>query len=471
LREGNHFDQSLGGVAGLFENIRSNTQGISNYEVETGKNLKGSVLPIFERLHTEIKNKVKELDKGAANGAKTVDKHRNTTQKHIELLGQHSAQFESSGGIVDAKNDPYVLQKGVYHRLNRQIIEENNNNQDIIVVQNNFAAFEAHVIEVIQQGLEMFLQFSAGNADNTKALYANVLETAQAIPGDMEWNKFVARSGKDLVDPSAPPKALETTSFPNQNHAATKAIIEGTLERKGKIMKSYDTGYYAITPSGFLHEYKDNDNLRKDPVPEMSLYLPDCTIGGVSGQKFNVKGKDSSKGKVGGTFSSTHEYAFKAHSDSDAIKWHEILVTASGQAQSGAYTSAPTSPIVSNEQRTVSGQTGPPAYSPSQETANPMVAVNTASGEGTGTPTKVFSGEETAPVTVHQQPQQPTSLNTAVQPSVTGKGAVTSPTTLNSANTISSAGTSSSNTLASPVSPATEATKKGSISRMFSRKN
>jgi hypothetical protein len=26
LREGSHFDQSLGGVAGLFENMRQNTQ-------------------------------------------------------------------------------------------------------------------------------------------------------------------------------------------------------------------------------------------------------------------------------------------------------------------------------------------------------------------------------------------------------------------------------------------------------------
>ena len=30
LKEGHHFDQTLGGIAGMFDNIRSNTQGISN---------------------------------------------------------------------------------------------------------------------------------------------------------------------------------------------------------------------------------------------------------------------------------------------------------------------------------------------------------------------------------------------------------------------------------------------------------
>ena len=33
LKEGHHFDQSLGGVAGLFENIRSNTQVQSFYSL------------------------------------------------------------------------------------------------------------------------------------------------------------------------------------------------------------------------------------------------------------------------------------------------------------------------------------------------------------------------------------------------------------------------------------------------------
>ncbi|KAK5009517.1 hypothetical protein LTR16_003650, partial [Cryomyces antarcticus] len=83
LKEGHHFDQSLGGVAGMFDNIRTNTQGISNSHYETAKTLKGSVLPVFSRLHSEIKNKTKELTKGSGKGSKVVDKARNTTQKHI----------------------------------------------------------------------------------------------------------------------------------------------------------------------------------------------------------------------------------------------------------------------------------------------------------------------------------------------------------------------------------------------------
>lgn len=98
-------------------------KGLANTHLETEKNLKGSVLPILDRLHKEIKNKSKELSSGAGKSAKEVDKARNTTQKHIELLGQHTAGFGSSGGKMNANDDPYIVQRGVYHRLGKQVIE------------------------------------------------------------------------------------------------------------------------------------------------------------------------------------------------------------------------------------------------------------------------------------------------------------------------------------------------------------
>jgi hypothetical protein len=145
-------------------------QGISNSHTETAKVLKGTVLPIFERLHVEIKAKSKELTKGAGKGSKAVDKARQATQKHIELLGQHTASFDSTGGKMSAHEDPYILQRGVTHRLNKQIIEENNNRQDLIQVQNSFSQFEAHMLQTIQHGLGQFSQVVAKQADNTKVM-------------------------------------------------------------------------------------------------------------------------------------------------------------------------------------------------------------------------------------------------------------------------------------------------------------
>ncbi|KAK6003257.1 hypothetical protein QM012_001102 [Aureobasidium pullulans] len=373
LKEGHHFDQNLGGVAGMFDTIRSNTQGISNSHAETAKTLKGTVLPIFERLHTEIKNKTKELTKGAGKGGKLVDKARATSQKHIELLGQHTAAFESTGGKISAHEDPYVLQRGVYHRLNKQIIEENNNRNDIIAVQNSFAQFEAHILTTMQNGLTQFNQVVGNQAEQTRTMYGNMTSTAQQIAPDFEWNGFVQRNNQVLIDPNAPPRTMANISFPNQNHRATEPLIAGSLERKGKLLKKYESSFWVITPSRYMHEYKTDDDFAKDPVPETSLYLPDCMIGALDGLKFQVKGKDVSGSSFGNKLSMAHEYAFKAHTPQDATKWYECLRSSTGTTTNEL---PPTSPGVSRQ---------PSAALPPSENSSE--------------PTKVFSEEDTRPQT------------------------------------------------------------------------
>ncbi|KAL6710132.1 hypothetical protein ACN47E_009923 [Coniothyrium glycines] len=404
LKEGHHFDQSLGGIAGMFENIRSNTQGISNQHYETAKQLKGTVLPVFDRLHTEIKNKSKELTKGAGKGSKSVDKARQQTQKQIELLGQHTATFDSHSGSLKASDDPYILQRGVNHRLNKQVQEENNNRQDLISVQNSFAQFEAHIIQEIQQGLGKFLQVVSIQADHTKSAYGDMIGTSQRVPLDFEWNGFIQRNNTVLIDPSAPPRTMASISFPNQNHRSTQPLISGSLERKGKIMRSYDTNYYVITPSKFLHEFKTDDDFAKDPTPELSLYLPDCMIGAVNGQKFNVKGKDVSKGKLGGAFSMSHELQFKAHTPQAAGQWWEVIQQAAGTVTNEQPDSAPASPVTGGTATAGTALTNEekqPAPIQTQGLANtgtatstvPTSATTAAAPGSTVTPTSAVPGE------------------------------------------------------------------------------
>ncbi|KAF6843057.1 ph domain protein [Colletotrichum musicola] len=351
LREGHHFDQSLGGVAGYFENMRSNTQAIINTNLETEKSIKGSVLPVLERLHKEIKHKAKELAHGAHKGAKEVEKARNTTQKHIELLGQQTAAFESAGGKMHGSDDPYVVHRGVLHRLHKQVLEENNNRNDLIAVQQNFEAFEAHVIEVLQQAMEAFIQLTGGQAEKTRALYSDMLGAIQRVPPDLEWKGFVSRSGDRLVNPNDAPRSVESVAFPNMDHGAVKPLIEGSLERKSrnKLSWGYSTGYYVVTPAKFLHEFKDSDNTRVDPKPELSIYLPDAVIGQPSGDKFNVKGKDKS-GSMSAKLTGNAELAFKAHTPADAQKWFEIIKNVAG-ATGPAEPQSPASPVVASDEK------------------------------------------------------------------------------------------------------------------------
>ena len=307
------------------------------------------VLPIFKRLHDEIKNKQKELAKGVGKGSKAVDKARDTTQKHIQLLGQHSSAVQSGGiaGKPTAANDPYVLQKGVYHRLNRQIGEENNNRSDMLTVQSNFSQFEAHVMQSFQQGFGHFMQAMGNQLDNQKASYTQMVQHAQSTNPLHEWNAFVRRKSDVLIDPNAPPRSIENASFPNQGHASTQPLIQGSLERKSGVLRKFEPGFYAVTPAKFFHEFKTDDNLTSDPKPETSLYLPDCTMGGLNGNTFSIKGKDISG--MTKAIATKSEYTFKAHTDADAGKWYSVIESlATGRGTSPSTVTSPTSTTASN---------------------------------------------------------------------------------------------------------------------------
>ncbi|OBT50396.1 hypothetical protein VE04_09161 [Pseudogymnoascus sp. 24MN13] len=400
LKEGSHFDQSLGGVAGLFENMRVNTESLANSHLETEKNLKGTVLPILERLHKEIKNKSKEISSGVGKAAKEIEKSRNTTQKHIELLGQQSAAAESSGSKVNSHDDPYITQRGIYYRLHKQILEENNNRHDLISVQENFATFEQHVVEVIQQAMASFVQYVGGQVQRNQNAYTDMLSNVQRIPPDFEWNGFKQREADTLVDPSSAPRSIEGVTFPNQNHKSTQPLLEGTLERKSRniLSSGYSTGYYAITNALYLHGFKDNDNVRKDPEPEISIYLPDA--------KFHVKGKDVSKG-FSSKLAGTSELNFKAHTANDAEKWVEVIKMAAGaNAARAPYSSGPSSPISPTTQKQASFGSIAPATAAAE-----TKAVEAAQEEGVTaahpTPLKIEEGKTVA-------------SPTAVAPSATG---------------------------------------------------
>jgi hypothetical protein len=126
---------------------------------------------------------------------------------------------------------------------------------------------------------------------------------------------------------------MSNITYPNQTHSSTQPLITGLLERKSRALgglTGYKSAFYVVTPSKYLHQFEDDDNFRKEPTSDLSLYLPDCTIGALVGEKFNIKGKDQSKGRVGSVFQTSHELTFKAPSPAEAQKWYQVISEAAG---------------------------------------------------------------------------------------------------------------------------------------------
>ncbi|KAI5790443.1 PH domain protein [Pyronema domesticum] len=358
LREGHHFSQAPGGIASFFETLRGNTSKLSVAHTECAVELKSGVLPILERLHKEIKDRQKHVAEECERKAKAVAKARNSTQNQVELLGTWTSAFDGLGGadgkltkIPDGKmkpeNDPFLLKKGVIKRLEKQVLEENAQRQDLIGVQNHTQQFEGHIVSTIQSALNALNTILSNQAELQRKMYLDVLEKGNSIPPDFEFVNFLTRNAETLIDPAAPKRTVEAISFPGDNHRATIPLIEGAIQRKGTIMRSYNSGYYVVTPAKYLHEFKDHDSVTstKDPEPEMSLFLPECNISPLTKDgKFVLTGKDTK-----GLMSSKHDYAFKCGNAAEGQKWYDAIsqFCANGTKSAAELSSAATSPAAS----------------------------------------------------------------------------------------------------------------------------
>lgn len=335
LKESEMFTQTAGGICSLFENMRTNTSTLAASHQETAKNIKSGVIPQLERLHTEIKAKAKELNHGATKGTKAVTKSRESTQKHIDQLAKNVGRFDSAGGagakLTDPMEDPYIVKRRVLNKLHTQVGEENAQRQDLLAVQTGFQAFEAHVIQTVQGALNAFYQAVGAQAERTKGLYGNIISTATRVPLDIEWNAFVQKYEDVLINPVTPNRDVASITFPNQHHGSTKPQIEGSLQRKGKILGRYNTAYYVLTLSKYLHEFENADeHSMKDPEPQLSLYLPECKIGALTAApdaKFTLSGKDANKNQK---LTREHDFVFKASTHEEAAMWWDAISKASG---------------------------------------------------------------------------------------------------------------------------------------------
>ncbi|KAK9447298.1 uncharacterized protein V1518DRAFT_421872 [Limtongia smithiae] len=315
-----------GGISGGFFALREQSEATLNAAVECEKSIKLSVIPQVERLSHDVKEHIKGLRSNGLKDSKEVEKCRAATQKAIEALAQSTSSFGNFAVKPEAAKDPYVLWRTAMHDLDAQLLKENIQWDSLLTIQKDFKTFESHIVQGIQQTFSLLSQFQITFWDAQRDASGAITNAFTAIPEDFEWSAFVESSKGILADPAAPKRTIDRITFPNKDHEATVALIEGVVQRKGTmtLSKTYNSAYYVVTPGKFLHQFASKDYVQ-NPDPELSLYLPDCNLGAAysaeSGKnKFKITGKD-----VLSTIGRKHTYEFKTATYEDLQKWWGVI--------------------------------------------------------------------------------------------------------------------------------------------------
>lgn len=152
----------------------------------------------------------------------------------------------------------------------------------------------------------------------------------RSVQPTTEWIAFAARSDH-LLDPDTPLRNPEAISYPGKDDPSVIPVHQGILERKSRFTKSYKEGFYVLTPAGYLHEYRSSDRA-KNPHPELSVFLPECTLGAPStnhsrSHKFHLEtggggaGAGIAKRKGPAALAGKSSYTFRGRSHDEMMEW------------------------------------------------------------------------------------------------------------------------------------------------------
>jgi hypothetical protein len=208
----------------------------------------------------------------------------------------------------------------VMHQLKQQIDEENRLHERMISLQREIATFEGSIVENAKSAVRTFYDRRAKDIYSQKTNVESVIKVLDGLKSDTEWQEFVSKHGDLLVREDSGFRDYRNIDYPNKHEPLVQAIKKGKLSRKTGVMRSYNERYYALTPAGYLHEFRPDDKLD----PELSIYIPSTTIAILEPTKgafsIEIRGRNTV-----GVMNRERTFTLRANTQEDQADWYEQL--------------------------------------------------------------------------------------------------------------------------------------------------
>ncbi|CDK26155.1 unnamed protein product [Kuraishia capsulata CBS 1993] len=292
----------------------------------TSKELSQNIIPRLEDLRRDLLVKIKEIKSLQSDFKTTVGREQQLTKQDLSLFYSSVGLAKSNPSELLPKNDPYLLKQQLDRQIKKQLTEENFLHDAFNNLQGSGKELEKVVFMEVQSALTVYARLLGQEA---QAVFENLVTKLDSgiltKEPQFEWEAFVSKD-PNFVDPNLPMRKHTDIVYKNQFDSLTLEVRSGYLERKSKYLKSYSKGFYVLTPT-FLHEFKSPD-LKKDPVPVMSLSLNDCSIGEHSRKDTknpNTWHKFVLQAQQNGIMHRAHNWVFRAESYDLMMAWYSDL--------------------------------------------------------------------------------------------------------------------------------------------------
>ncbi|KAG4303987.1 hypothetical protein PORY_002640 [Pneumocystis oryctolagi] len=291
----------------------------------------------LEKVRTVLNDSIKDIMKMSGKFRNNLYKEADAAKRLFNTYRDSLLTWEFSPEKITPRTDPYLLRILLEKQITQMLSEENTLQKVYLDIEGYCRKIEKQVIDTVRQVFGQYRDDLQKEVDFVYDFNKNIGIADDSISLDKGWNTFIK---EELLIMGACDNSEDFISFRafrclgdilyGQNHPAAKEIRSGILERRTKIFKSYSSGFYVLTPSGFLHEFK-SDNLSCDQVPIMSLSLRDYEISdhspaNASSYKFSLKGcKHEHSHRV-------HTWVFRTKTYQELLDWYNDIKKFTGRS-------------------------------------------------------------------------------------------------------------------------------------------
>lgn len=227
-----------------------------------------------------------------------------------------------------------MIQIGLLEQMVKLYREENRLHSSMINLQGEYAIFERKIVENTRSVMRSLQEYKSQDAYLTDHTVNTIMDTFSNLDADCEHKVFFERRQNELVPANAAYRNLNDIHYENQTHPLVMPCKVGFLERKTFVTKNWAEHKYALTPSGYLHEYKSEKDFPCNP--EMSIFIPHTTVVGKEDHMhhdyiFEIRGRNNSKGKLMKTLDRDKNYLLRTRTGEEMQAWLDILTPMSHQ--------------------------------------------------------------------------------------------------------------------------------------------
>ncbi|KAI9289687.1 hypothetical protein BC943DRAFT_356640 [Umbelopsis sp. AD052] len=247
--------------------------------------------------------------------------------KYIQLVHQNPEH------AMD-KTDPYIINACLLEQMIKLYKEENRLHASMINLQGEYAIFERKIVENARSVIRSLLEYKTQDQYLTDHTVKTIMDNFDNLEADCEYKVFFERHQKELVPANAAYRNLNDIQYENQKHPLVMPSKVGFIERKTFVTKNWVEHKYALTPTGYLHEYRSEKDFPCNP--EKSIFIPHTTVVGREDNMhhdyiFEIRGRNNSKGKLMKSLDRDKNYILRTRTGDDMQAWMDLLTPMSHQ--------------------------------------------------------------------------------------------------------------------------------------------